>query len=121
MPEREERETWVLSSQFEEMETAGRAYEQLRNVVVGRNIDASVYRVQLTGVPYIILLSEGALPHWLRKTYKEACAKGQSVEMPEDVKSTLRQRRIAGKLPGSFWEANYRPGLKVRRRRRRAD
>jgi hypothetical protein len=120
MPEREERETWILTSRFEEMETARRAYEQLRNVVFGRNIDASVYRVQLGGVPHVILLGEGALPEWLRKTYEEACAKGQSVEMPEDVKSTLRERRIAGKLPGAFWEANYRPGLGVPRRRRRA-
>ena len=46
---------WLIAYRFSAMDIAGRAYKRARDVVFGRNIDASVYRVQIVGVPHVIL------------------------------------------------------------------
>jgi hypothetical protein len=124
MPERrEEKERWFLAFRFPDMATAGRAYQATRDQVFGRDLDASVYRVQIRGEPHVIALGDGSPDPDLRKKFEEACATGERTEIPSDVRSTLEERRTQGKVPGTFWEGNYRPGIVTptpRRKRRNA-
>lgn len=92
------------------MEIAGRAYKRARDVVFGRDIDASVYRVQISGVPHVIAMGDGAIGKELRERFEGTCRKGRIRELDADVTQALDDRRKAGRLPGFFWEANYHRG-----------
>lgn len=122
MPEqREDREKWVLASTFADSESAGRAYKKIRNAILGTQVDATSYNVQIKGVPYVVMLGDGSLPELLHKVFKEACVEGKEKEVPQEVREALEERRAAGRLPGAFWEAHHQPGLiaPTRRERRR--
>jgi len=112
-----------MSYRFQDMETAGNAYGRIRNAILGRESDASVYRVQIKGVPHVVALGDGDLPEDMRKKMEEACAAGEPVSIPSEISLILQERRSNRRLPGVFWEANYRPGRVVdtNKRRRRAN
>jgi hypothetical protein len=117
MPEKKrDKQGWLLAFRFPNMETAGKAYQRARNVVFGRDIDTTVYRVQLEGIAHVVVLGDGPLTIWSTETFTKACAGGEATSIPEDVKRLLEKRRQAGKVPGAFWEANHRPGIGVPRR-----
>src|SRR5438874_13832989 len=111
MPEEERTNgKWLRSFQFMDMRSAGQAYQRARDIVFRSEIDASVYRIQIRGVPHVISMGDGLLTEELRKEFEGACVGGKAVDIPADVARTLLERRAANRLPGSFWEANYRPG-----------
>ena len=111
--------TWLRSYQFADMENAGRAYRKARDIAFGKHVDLSVYRCQIRGTPHVVLIGEPPLPDRLRRQLEEACAEGRTVEIPPEISSMLKERRRSTRLPGAFWEANYRPGRVVDLRRRR--
>ena len=101
---------WLIAYCFPDMEIAGRAYKRARDVVFGRDIDASVYRVQIGGVPHLIALGDGAISEELRQRFEGTCSKGKLAEVAPEISKALSDRRKANKLPGFFWEANYHQG-----------
>lgn len=101
---------WLIAYRFADMEIAGRAYRRARDVVFGRDIDASVYRVQVRGVPHLIALGDGAISEELRERFETTCSKGELTEVAPEISQALSDRRQANKLPGYFWEANYHQG-----------
>ena len=57
-PERNHTEgpSWVMACRYPDMDSAGVAYSGARDVVFDNDIDASVYRLQLDGVPHVIVV-----------------------------------------------------------------
>ena len=101
---------WLIAYRFSDMDIAGRAYKRARDVVFGRDIDASVYRVQISGVPHLIAIGDGSISKELQERFESTCNKGKITEVSQEVTKALTDRRKAGRLPGFFWEANYNQG-----------
>ena len=101
---------WLIAYCFPDMEVAGRAYKRARDVVFERDIDASVYRVQIRGVPHLIAIGDGAISREVQERFESTCNQGKITEVSHDVTKALTNRRKAGRLPGFFWEANYNQG-----------
>lgn len=95
---------WLLTYRYADMDTAGIAYEQARDIIVVRDVDVSVFRIVLNGVPHVVVVGEGSLTHSLRRRFAAACADGQPIELPDAVQQQLIERRQAGRIPGVFWE-----------------
>jgi len=99
-----EGEKWLLAFRYDDMKTAGEAYELCRDLVFGLDIDASAYRIQLNTVPHVVIIGEGPLLPPMRDMFERACAQGKAVELPQAIVTALFERRTAGKIPGAFWE-----------------
>lgn len=95
---------WLLAFRFDDMNTAGDAYEVARDLIFGIDIDASVYRILLGGVPHVTVLGDGPLLQPVREMFERSCSQGEPAELPQDVIDTLFSRRSQGKIPGVFWE-----------------
>jgi hypothetical protein len=96
--------TWLLAYCYPDMQTAGEAFERARDIVFSEDIDASAYRVQLNGVPHVVVLGEAPLLPELRRRFEVACAGGEPVELPTDARAVLVRRRLEGRIRGAFWE-----------------
>ncbi len=99
---------WLLAFQYRAMQVAGEAYELCRDLIFGLDIDASVYRIQVNTVPYVVVLGEGQLFTPVREMFERSCTRGQTAELSTDVIRALFDRRARGKIPGAFWERRSR-------------
>lgn len=96
--------TWLLAYRYTDMEVAGEAYQRARDIVFSEDIDASAYRVQINGIPHVVVLGDGPPSPELRRRFETACEGGETVELPADVHAELVRRRLEGRIPGAFWE-----------------
>jgi len=100
----ERHSTWLLVYRYPDMQSAGEPFTRARDIVFGEDIDASAYRVQINGVPHVVVLGEGTLAADLRRRFEIACTGGVAVDLPADVRAQLLTRRREGRIPGAFWE-----------------
>lgn len=96
--------TWLLANRYSDMKTAGEAFQRARDIIFGDDIDASAYRVQISGIPHVVALGEGPLPPELLRRFEVACERGEPVELPPNARAVLVRRRLEGRIPGAFWE-----------------
>jgi hypothetical protein len=95
---------WVKAYRYTDMQTAGIAYSVVRDIIFENDVDASVYRVQLNGMPHVILISEETFPAALEGEVGEVFEDGLPTDMPPEISAVLLDRRRELKMPGVFWE-----------------
>ena len=86
------------------MDTAGITYAVVRDVIFQNEIDASVYRINLNGIPHVILIGEQELPKPVAREISDIFDDGQPTTVPPEVTGVLVDRRRELKIPGVVWE-----------------
>jgi hypothetical protein len=83
---------WSLSFRFLDWNAAGTGYERCRDLIFGRDIDASAYRILLNGEGYVVIVGAGVPEKSLIQELHELCQSGESSDIPDEVMLTLAMR-----------------------------
>lgn len=97
-------EGWVLSFEFDSFEDAGNAYEQVRNIVFGRDIDGSVYRALVNQRPHVIALGFPDIAEGDKDDLEAAMLGGRDAPLREEILLPLVLRHAKMHVPGMKFE-----------------
>ena len=97
-------DSWLLAYRFEDMMSAGEAYERVRNLILGPDVNASVYRTLIFGLAHVVVVGPGAALEAFRQDVAQACQSGEAAELPSDVSEYLIERSRESRIQGVFWE-----------------
>jgi len=63
-----------------------------------------VYRAQINGDWYVIIVGWNSVSEAMRRIFADLCSAGCRAEIPEAVRSYLIERRNQFAIPGAFWQ-----------------
>lgn len=95
---------WMRAWRYDSFELAGEVWRGIRDYIFKGNVDASVYRVLLDGVPHVAVIGEGQLTNRFIRAMEVESRGGKVVDLPDEVFDQLFHRRMSGSIPGVFWE-----------------
>ncbi|MEX2246931.1 MAG: hypothetical protein WEC75_09605 [Dehalococcoidia bacterium] len=100
---------WSCTHRFVSWEDAGNAYEACRDIVFATEMDGSAYRILVNDQGHVVVVAFGLPEPSLVHRLTDACSKGESVIIPDEVIFTLALRHEEMRVPGSNIE--HRSGL----------
>jgi hypothetical protein len=95
---------WVLSFAFDSFARAGPIYERARDLVFANDVDASVYRIVLNGLTYVVALGFVELPPAVGHEIERILSQGEDAVLPEEVLLALALRHAEMRAPGMKYE-----------------
>lgn len=90
---------WSLSFSYADWDRAGRAYEQSRDLIFGRDLDASAYRILLNAKAYVVIVGSGLPNEDVVEQLNTICQSGESTDVPDEVTLTLAIRHEQFRTP----------------------
>lgn len=96
---------WILARRFPDPPRARAAYEAARDLLLDEDLDASVFRMTLSGVSFVAVVGIAPPREDATQRMEDALAAGEPAELPEEILQHLRERRHAFKgLPIEYLE-----------------
>ena len=98
---------FYLAASFSNLEAAGRAYTLIERLLRRESdTDLSVYRFELSGLAFVVVLGLEAAPR-VMNIIKEVLGQGTAASLPAEVLAFLAERRQQQSVRPGFVEGHY--------------
>ena len=85
------------------------AYTEAQGLLFSNECDLSAYRIRFQNIPHVVVLGSRPEPEIDEKLSK-VLEGGEPANLPQDIVTTLAQRRTQARRLGPWVEGHYRPG-----------
>ncbi len=115
----EEPSLWYRAARYDTEPPSERAYFAAQAVIFEQERDVSAYRLMLEQIYHVAVLGGAPAEAALQEQIEQILyAEGTPTQLPDDVLTTLFERRQQAQQLGPWVEGHYRPGKEIRRRKR---